>query len=124
MVGPEQLMKTENGAAELLEPLHDRDALIGTRRLWAGEHLVCEVGQRVDRRSWFVPAHREIFVEVLPAGLDCSRAVRCISPIDVQDARPGIPPWAIRRLCWPGQLLAADDPLALAFPDRFAEEPQ
>lgn len=116
-------MKTVNGA-EIVEALQDADALIATTRLWSGEHVICEAGQRVDRRSWFVPTHPDVFVEVQPAGLDRGLAVRCVSAVDVPDERPGAPPWATRRLCWPGQLLRRGDELAIRYPARFAEELQ
>jgi hypothetical protein len=116
-------VKTVNGA-EIVEALKDADALIATTRLWSGEHVIAEAGQRVNRRSWFVPTHADLFVEVQPAGLDRGLAVRCVSAVDVRDERPGAQPWATRRLCWPGQLLSRDDELVIGYPARFAEEPQ
>ena len=113
-------MKTLNGAI-LLDALEDRDALIATTRLWSGQHLLCLEGQRVDRRAWFASEPPEAFVEVMPEGLDRSKAMKCVTAIDVKDTRPCAATWAWRRVCWPGQLLAHDDPLVVAHRDHFAE---
>lgn len=111
-------MKTINGAT-LLEPIRDDDALIAIHRLFAGEHLVAEVGQRISRRSWLARERPECFVRVVPEGLDRAEAMVCTREIDVQDTTPGAAPWQTRRLVWPQQWLPKDHRLVSEFPERF-----
>jgi hypothetical protein len=117
-------MRTVNEAAELLEAVKDSDALIAITTLFSGMYVIAIPGQRVSFRDPMVRERPEAFVPVLAQHVDPAMAVRCLSPLDVQDKRPGAPPWATRRLVWPGQLLSHDDELVREHPDHFEEEPQ
>ena len=116
-------MRTENGAAELLEAVKDEDAVVCVSRIFSGEHLICERGERYSVRNPAVRADPSAFVPVLRPGVDPATAVRCVAPIDQRNTRPNAPPWATERLCWPGELLDRADQLVLAHPAHF-EEPR
>jgi hypothetical protein len=120
--GADLAVRTENGA-EIVEALKDVDAVICVSRIFSGEHLMCEIGQRYSFRNPMVRADPEAFVPVLRASVDPASARRCIAAIDIQSDGPGAAAWHTRRLAWPGQLFDRHDQLVLAYPDRFAEEP-
>jgi len=112
-------VRTINGTT-ILEAVKDSDAVIATATLFSGMYAVALPGQRISYRNPLVRQHPECFVPVLGPNVDPDAAVRCVSAVDQRSSQPDAPPWATERLCWPGQLLPDDDPVVLAYPDRFA----
>jgi hypothetical protein len=104
----------------ILQQVDDRDAVIALHRLFSGQHMVCEVGQKLPRWAWVVAERPSDFVAVAPADLDRADAVRCLSAVDVPDESPNAAPWMMKRVAWPGQWLHRDDPIVLAHPRCFA----
>jgi hypothetical protein len=103
----------------ILRPVADEDAVICVHRVFAGMHLVAEVGERFALTSWVVHEQPDCFVSVC-RNVPRARAFVARESICKPSQKPGAQPWQVDVVVWARQWIDRDDPLVDLHPNLFA----